>query len=48
MENFKMSIILAILGSIIFSLVFILLAFVVPTANEDATPQKKYPQAISK
>ncbi len=43
-----MSIILAVLGSIIFSLVFILLAFVVPTTNEDTTLQKKYPQAISK
>ena len=48
MDNFKVNIILAILGSIIFSLVFILLAFVVPTTNEETTPQKKYPQAIVK
>jgi hypothetical protein len=48
MDNFKVSIILAILGSVIFSLVFILLAFVVPTTNEEDTPQKKHPQAISK
>jgi len=42
MNDFKMNVILAILSSIIFSLVFILLAFVLPTVSEDPTDINTY------
>ncbi len=37
MDEFKLKIILSILGGIVFSLIFILLAFVVPIDKESVT-----------
>jgi ABC-type antimicrobial peptide transport system permease subunit len=48
MSDFKMSIILAVLGSIIFSLLFILLAFVLPTADENKNDMQTHYKTPSK
>jgi hypothetical protein len=42
MNDFKLKLILAVLGSVVFSFVFILLAFIMPTKNEDTIVIKKH------
>ncbi|MDD5156737.1 hypothetical protein [Sulfurimonas sp.] len=41
MSDFKLKIVLAILGAIIFSFLFIILAFVLPVTKEDKSTLKK-------
>lgn len=45
MKDFKLKLILTILTSIVFSFVFILLAFILPTAKKD-TIVKKAPRGL--
>lgn len=42
MDDFKLKLLLAILSSIIFSFLFILLAFTSPTKNEEPASIKKH------
>ena len=41
MDNFKLKLILTVLTSIVFSFIFILLAFALPTKSNKVTYQKK-------
>lgn len=41
MDDFKVKLIITILSSIIFSFIFIILAFVLPTQSEESTRIKK-------
>jgi len=49
MQDFKLKLVLSILSAIVFSFIFILLAFVLPldTGNEIATKPKNKLEAIS-
>lgn len=42
MDDFKLKVILAILSSVVFSLIFILLAFMLPTKDEEIVHNPKH------
>jgi hypothetical protein len=48
MDEFKLKIVLSVLGGLIFSLIFILLAFVVPISKEDMAVKKRSETKLEK